>query len=255
MTLSAPSLLSVLMLFFPGLLWTGLLSSLFSLHSAAPFFKSGSALSSQPPSLSYRIFKQIWGCSLETCHAQPSSLLTAMAVKPWIPVTATTHSAPRAFSCLHGNSGLCELLRPSSLVLHVPATTHASFTAVDSYFPTKQGTSWGQRLTLSHQPLQCLLSLVCDPSVTLCNARFIMVPPERMMGLAWADMIIIRIHLLKNFIYFIIPNTAFQDIFYAKPDKWIAFPRFFSLLIICIHFMFQRHFNIGQPTDRLNRHY
>lgn len=42
-----------------------------------------------------------------------------------------------------------------------------------------------------------------------------MVPPETMMELAQTDRIIIGIHLFKkkNFIYFIIPNSAFQDIF------------------------------------------
>ena len=74
-----------------------------------------------------------------------------------------------------------------------------------------------------------------------------------MMGLAKTDRIIIGIHLLKkkkNFIYFIILNPAFQDIFLCQSWKMDSFPQiFFFLLIICIHFLFQRHFNTGQPAD------
>ena len=80
-----------------------------------------------------------------------------------------------------------------------------------------------------------------------------------MMGLEKTDRIIIGFHLLKkkkkNFIYFIIPNLAFQDIFLCQTWQMDSFPQiFFFLLIICIHFLFQRRFNIGQPADDWNRH-
>lgn len=97
-----------------------------------------------------------------------------------------------------------------------------------SPFPHQTGTLFRWEADSQSPVCSVPLCLACDPSVTLGAMQDLSWNLQKeWWGLARADMIIIRIHLLKNFIYFIIPNTTFQDIFYAKPDKWIAFPRFF----------------------------
>lgn len=82
-------------------------------------------------------------------------------------------------------------------------------------------------------------------------------PPERMMDYAQTDRVIIGIHLLKKLHIFYYPKYSILRHFSLEPkltNGWLS-PEFFFLLIICIHFLFQRHFNIGQAAEGLNRRY
>lgn len=84
--------------------------------------KRDSALGSQPHSLSYGIVKQIWAfsgdlpCSaLQPAHSHVCDIVDSSHC------LLTVY--PEPCSACVGDSGLCKILRTSSLLLHVSATT------------------------------------------------------------------------------------------------------------------------------------